>query len=456
MLRKILIANRGEIAIRVVRACRELGVASAAVFSEADRDAPHVQEADEATCIGPPRSRDSYLNIAAVVEAAVRLGADGVHPGYGFLSENARFAQAVVDAGLTFIGPPPAAIAAMSDKVRSHALVGTVGVPTTPKIESLPAEEAELARAAEPLGFPLLVKASAGGGGRGIRLVRAAAELPGAIAAARREAESSFGDGRVFLERYVEPARHIEVQVVADQYGRMIHLGERECSIQRRHQKVIEECPSPAVDSSLRGRLTAAALAVARSVDYANLGTVEFLVGQDGSFYFLEMNTRLQVEHPVTEWVFGCDAVQAQIRIAAGEPLWLEQHDVVARGHAIEARICAEDPAQGFMPCPGRIEQLREPQGPGVRVDSGIRAPYDVPTYYDPLLAKVSVWAPDRAAARRRLIEALRRYEITGIKTNVPFLLDVLRHPLYAAGQLHVRFVQEHFARWPAAASPTP
>ncbi len=453
MFRKILIANRGEIAIRIARACREMGIATVAIHSEADRDAPHVRAADEARCVGPAPSQESYLNIAAILAAAGATRADAIHPGYGFLSESARFAQAVHDAGMTFIGPGAPAIAAMGDKTRARDLVAAAGVPVVPAVQAPPTAEVELRAAAAKLGFPLLIKAAAGGGGKGMRMVRDAKEFMAAFAAAEREARAAFGDGRLFMERYFERPRHIEVQILADHHGNVVHLGERECSIQRRYQKIVEETPSPAVSPAVRQRLTAAAIAAARSVQYVNAGTVEFLSTEGGEFYFLEMNTRLQVEHPITEWVTGIDLVQAQIRIAAGERLWLEQEEIRPRGHAIECRIYAEDPAQHFLPSPGRIAVLQEPQGPGVRVDSGICADYDIPLHYDPMLAKLSVWGADREAARRRMIAALREYVILGLTTSIPFLIDVLEHDQFATGNTHTHFIEEHFAGWRAAAA---
>jgi acetyl-CoA carboxylase biotin carboxylase subunit len=448
MFKRILIANRGEIAVRIARACRELGIAPLAVYSESDRDSPHVRIAERAACIGPAPSRDSYLNMAAVVGAARALEADAVHPGYGFLAENPAFARAVTAAGLTFIGPSADAIAAMGDKTRARSIVSAAGVPVVPAIADPGADTAGARAAAEPLGYPLLIKAAAGGGGKGMRIVREAAEFDAAFAAAGREATAAFGDGRLFVERYFERPRHIEVQVLADHHGAIVHLGERECSVQRRYQKIVEESPSPGVSPARREQLTAAATAVARSVGYANAGTVEFLVSEAGEFHFLEMNTRLQVEHPITEWVSGVDLVQAQIRVAAGEPLWIRQADLELRGHAIECRLYAEDPAQQFLPSPGRIARVQEPQGPGVRVDSGICAGCLVPVHYDPLLAKLSVWGADREAARRRLIAALREYTVLGVTTNLPFLLDVVSHDAFAAGHTHTHFIEQHLPAW--------
>jgi acetyl-CoA carboxylase biotin carboxylase subunit len=448
MFKRVLIANRGEIAIRVMRACREAGIETVAVYSEADAAAPHVAHADAAVCIGPAPSAESYLSSARIVDAARATGADAVHPGYGFLAENAAFAQAVDDAGLVFIGPSAKAIAAMGDKTVARRMVSAAGVPVVPAHDDPPRDADQLAAAARRLGYPLLIKAAAGGGGKGMRVVRTEAELGTSFDAAAREARSAFGDDRLFLEHYIERPRHIEVQVLADHYGNIVHLGERECSIQRRHQKIIEETPSPAVSAALRKRMTEAAITVARSVSYRNAGTVEFLLDPSGKFYFLEMNTRLQVEHPITELVTGIDIVHAQLRIAAGEPLWLRQKDVVARGHAIESRIYAEDPARQFLPSPGTIVHLREPQGPGIRVDSGISAGFEVPLHYDPLLAKVSVWGETRDAARRRMIAALRDYVLLGCTTCIPFLVDVLEHPAFASGDTHTHFIDDHLPAW--------
>ena len=448
MFKRVLIANRGEIAIRVIRACRELGIETVGVYSEADAHAPHVRQADFAVCIGPPPSQESYLNIGRILEAARSSGADAVHPGYGFLAENAAFARGVEDAGLTFIGPSPDAIAAMGDKTLARRMVSAAGVPVVPADDDPPRDAVRLSAAAQELGYPLLIKAAAGGGGKGMRVVRDPTDLTAAFSAAAREALGAFGDDRLFLERYVERPRHVEVQVVADHHGTIVHLGERECSIQRRHQKIIEETPSPAVDAGLRQRMTDAAIAAARGVGYRNVGTVEFLLDGSGQFYFLEMNTRLQVEHPITELVTGVDLVHAQLRIAAGERLWLRQDDVVARGHAIECRVCAEDPAQQFLPSPGLIRYLREPHGPGIRVDSGIAAGFAVPLQYDSLLAKVIVWAETRTAARQRMGAALRDFAILGCTTAIPFLLDVLEHPAFVHGDTHTHFVSEHFPQW--------
>ncbi len=447
-LRRVLIANRGEIAVRIARGCRERCVETVAVYSEADVLAPHVVAADTAVCIGASPSTQSYLNIERIVDAARATGADAVHPGYGFLAENAAFASAVENAGLTFIGPRPESIAAMGDKPAARKKAREAGVPVAEACEEPPGETAALTDAADQIGYPLLVKAAAGGGGKGMRVVRERGELVAAFEAASREAAAAFGDDRVFLERYLEQPRHVEIQILADEYGDAIHLGERECSIQRRHQKVVEESPSPAVDADLRTRMTEAALSVARSVEYRGVGTVEFLLDASGNYFFLEMNTRLQVEHPVTELVTGIDLVQAQLRVAAGERLWLRQRDVIQRGHAIECRICAEDPAKGFLPSPGRIVGLREPVGPGLRVDSGIRPGFEVPIYYDPLLAKICAFGSDREEARRRMVTALGNYVILGCTTGIAFLRELLQHDAFIRGETHTHFIDQHFANW--------
>jgi len=444
-VKAVLIANRGEIAVRIARACREHGLAAVAVYSEADRGAPHTFAADRAVPIGPPPAVHSYLNIEALLAAARQSGADAVHPGYGFLAESAAFARAVEAAGLTWVGPPPQAIATMGDKLAARATVARAGVPLVPGAE---VGGGDAAAAARRLGFPLLVKAAAGGGGKGMRTVASEAELPDALAAARREAEAAFADGRVYLEKLLVRPRHVEVQVLGDRHGTLVHLGERECSIQRRHQKIIEETPCPVITPRLRTEMTAAALAAARAVGYTSAGTVEFLLDAEGRFYFLEMNTRVQVEHPITEWVTGIDIVAAQLRIAAGAPLGFGQADVCARGHAIEARLYAEDPAAGFFPSAGPILALREPAGPGVRVDSGIAAGGVVPVEYDPLLGKISAWGEGRAMAIARLAAALRDTAVLGPTTNLAFLQDVLAHPAFRRGETHTGFLPEHFATW--------
>lgn len=434
----VLVANRGEIAVRVIRTLREMGIRSVAVFSEADAGARHVLEADVAVCIGPAAARQSYLNIAAVVDAARRTGAQAVHPGYGFLSENAEFAAALQAAGIVFIGPPATAIATMGDKIAAKAAVSAFGVPVVPGISRPGLTDDDLIAGAPEVGFPVLVKPSAGGGGKGMRVVHEAAELPGALASARREAAAAFGDDTLFLERFVLRPRHIEVQVLADGHGNVIHLGERECSLQRRHQKVIEEAPSPLLDPATRARIGTAACDTARSVDYTGAGTVEFIVSADkpDEFFFMEMNTRLQVEHPVTEMVTGIDLVEQQIRIAAGEKLALSQDDIVMTGHAVEARVYAEDPANGFLPTGGPVLGLSEPTGAGVRVDSGLAAGTVVGSDYDPMLAKVIAYGDDRAAALHTLDRALADTAVLGVTTNTEFLRFLLADPDVAAGRL--------------------
>jgi acetyl-CoA/propionyl-CoA carboxylase biotin carboxyl carrier protein len=434
----VLVANRGEIAVRVIRTLKAMGIRSVAVYSDADANARHVAEADVAVRIGAPPARDSYLNTAAVVDAAVRTGAQAVHPGYGFLSENADFAAALAAAGLTFIGPPTKAIKTMGDKIAAKATVSEFGVPVVPGIARPGLTDAELIAAADEVGYPVLVKPSAGGGGKGMRLVERADDLPAALMSARRESAAAFGDDTLFLERFVLRPRHIEVQVLADTYGNVIHLGERECSLQRRHQKVIEEAPSPLLDAATRARIGAAACDTARSVDYTGAGTVEFIVSADKpeEFFFMEMNTRLQVEHPVTEMVTGWDLVEWQVRIAAGEKLTATQSDIALHGHAIEARVYAEDPARGFLPTGGDVLALVEPKGPGVRVDSGLSDGMVVGSQYDPMLAKVIAHGADRPAALRALDRALADTAVLGVVTNVEFARFLLADPDVAAGRL--------------------
>ncbi len=434
----VLIANRGEIAVRVIRTLREMGIRSVAVFSDADAGARHVAEADVAVGIGPAPARQSYLNIDAVVAAAKRTGAQAVHPGYGFLSENAQFAAALQAAGIVFIGPPAAAIQTMGDKIAAKAAVSAFGVPVVPGVSRPGLTDADLIAGADGVGYPVLVKPSAGGGGKGMRVVHHPAELPVALVSARREAASAFGDDTLFLERFMLNPRHIEVQVLADGYGNVVHLGERECSLQRRHQKVIEEAPSPLLDPATRARIGAAACDTARSVDYTGAGTVEFIVSADrpDEFFFMEMNTRLQVEHPVTEMVTGIDLVELQVRIAAGEKLPIGQDDITMRGHAIEARVYAEDPARGFLPTGGEVLDVAEPEGPGVRVDSGLAPGMVVGSEYDPMLAKVIAHGDDRPAALRALDRALAATAVLGVTTNIEFLRFLLADPDVAAGRL--------------------
>jgi len=448
-IRRLLVANRGEIALRVIRACREMKIAAVAIYSDADAGAPHVLAADHAVRIGPPPAAESYLNIGAVIDAARRADADAIHPGYGFLSERAAFAQACEDADLIFVGPPAEAIEQMGSKIGARALMKGAGVPVVPGQTPDDQTDAGIAAAAKAIGFPVLIKASAGGGGKGMRAARNADALAEAIPAARREAQAAFGDGTLYVERLIERPRHVEVQIFADAHGNTVHLFERECSIQRRHQKIVEESPSTAVTPALRARLGAAAVAAAQAAGYRNAGTIEFLLegsGEWASFYFLEMNTRLQVEHPVTELVTGTDLVRAQLQVAMGEPLPWKQEDLVQTGHAIECRVYAEDPANGFLPQAGPLSLYREPSGPGIRVDSGVVEGIDVPVQYDPMLAKLIAHGASREAAIGRMTAALRAFPILGVRTNVAFLLNVIRHPAFASGELHTGFVDEHLA----------
>ena len=454
LFKKVLIANRAEIAVRIMRACREMGIRSVAVYSEADKNAMHVRQADEAVLLGASEPRESYLNIEKIIAAARQTGAQAVHPGYGFLSENADFAEAVNAAGLIFIGPPAAAIRTMGDKAESKLSMQKAGVPTIPGRSGL-VDIAQFIEAAAQIGYPVLVKAAAGGGGKGMRVVRAEGEMAEAVAAARHEALNAFGDERLLVEKYLQQARHIEFQVLGDQHGHLLHLFERECSVQRRHQKIIEETPSPTLDPDLRARMAAAALAAARAVGYTNAGTVEFILDPaTRQFYFLEMNTRLQVEHPITELVVGLDLVQWQIRIAAGEALPFQQADLGQRGHAIECRLYAEDAADGFRPDSGQILALSEPRGPGLRFDSGVTAGSQVSHYYDPLLAKLIVQAENRPAAIRRMQAALRELVLHGLTSNVDFLQTLLAHPDFQAGQVTTRWVETTFADWQPDAGP--
>ncbi|MBC7268923.1 MAG: ATP-grasp domain-containing protein [Streptomyces sp.] len=439
MFDTVLVANRGEIAVRVIRTLRALGVRSVAVFSDADADARHVREADTAVRIGPAPAAESYLSVERLLEAAARTGAQAVHPGYGFLAENAAFARACADAGLVFIGPPAEAIALMGDKIRAKETVKEAGVPVVPG-----GRDPDLAEAARELGAPVLLKPSAGGGGKGMRLVRDLTLLEEEIAAARREARASFGDDTLLVERWIDRPRHIEIQVLADGHGNVVHLGERECSLQRRHQKVIEEAPSVLLDEATRAAMGEAAVQAARSCGYRGAGTVEFIVpgGDPTSYYFMEMNTRLQVEHPVTELVTGVDLVEWQLRVAAGEPLGFGQDDVSLTGHAVEARICAEDPARGFLPSGGTVLRLREPQGDGIRTDSGLSEGTEVGSLYDPMLSKVIAYGPDRATALRRLRAALAETVTLGVPTNAGFLRRLLAHPAVVAGDLDTGLVE--------------
>ena len=442
MFRKILIANRGEIAVRIIRACRELKISPVAVFSDADAAALHVRLSDEAFCIGPPPSAESYLNIDAIIEVAKRAGADAIHPGYGFLAENAEFTRRVIGAGMTFIGPTPEAMEVMGSKTSARRAAVDAGVPVVPgTTESL--KDLEEARAtATRFGYPVMLKAAAGGGGKGMRQVAGEDELLSAFETARSEAEAAFGDSRVYLEKVVERPRHIEIQVFADSHGKCVHLGERECSIQRRHQKVIEECPSPINDPELRKRMGKSAISIARAVNYIGAGTVEFLFSDvTGEFYFLEMNTRLQVEHPVTELVTGFDLVREQINVASGLPLSFTQKDVHWNGHAVECRVYAEDPENNFFPSPGKINFLRVPAGPGIRDDGGVAAGDEVSIYYDPLISKLAAWGRTRNEAIERLRRALDEYAVSGIKTTLPFFREIVCDEEFIEGRLDTGFI---------------
>ncbi|MFN8376186.1 MAG: acetyl-CoA carboxylase biotin carboxylase subunit [Anaerolineae bacterium] len=455
-LRKCLIANRGEIAVRVLRACHELDMRTVAVYSEVDAHARHVQMADEAYLLGAAAPAESYLNADKLIDIARASGCDCVHPGYGFLSEAEDFAQAVIDAGLTWVGPSPDAIRKMGVKTEARALMQAAGVPLVPGFQSEDASDAEFLTAAQSIGYPVMVKAAGGGGGKGIRIVHSAADLLEALAGARREAEHAFGDARVFLERYIQQARHIEIQVLADTQGNTVHLFERECSAQRRHQKVIEESPSPLLTATTRAAMGQAAVNAARAVAYANAGTVEFIVTPDGEFYFLEMNTRLQVEHPVTELVTGLDLVKLQFAIAAGEPLPFTQDDVRQRGHAVECRLYAEDPQNNFLPAIGPLLLFLPPEGPGIRVDSGVQSGDSITIHYDPMIAKLIVYDSTRANAIARMQKALRETVILGTTTNITFLRALLAHPTFTAGEVHTSFIEEHLTELTRAVTPNP
>jgi acetyl-CoA carboxylase biotin carboxylase subunit len=442
---KILIANRGEIALRILHSCEELGISTVAVHSTVDRQALHVQLADESVCIGPASSSKSYLNIPNIISAALTRNAAAIHPGYGFLSENARFAQICSDHQITFIGPTPAAIAAMGDKSTAKKTMQKAGVPTIPGSGGLLTSEKEALTLASSMGYPVLIKATAGGGGRGMRLVKTAEELPALLQAAQGEAEAAFGNAGVYLEKYIECPRHIEFQILADNYGNVVHLGERDCSIQRRHQKLLEEAPSPFLTPALRARMGDAAVKAAKSINYRGVGTVEFLVDKNGKFYFMEMNTRIQVEHPVTEMITGIDLISEQIRVAQGERLRFKQGDIVIKGHAIECRINAEDPKHNFRPNPGKISAYLPPGGPGVRMDSHVYTDYEIPPYYDSLIGKLIVWGPDRSSAIKRMKRALRECAITGINTTLEFHQKILDVPAFLEGDVYTNFIAEHF-----------
>ena len=443
MFESLLIANRGEIAVRVIRACRELGVRSVAIFSEADRRSLHVLEADEAYCVGPAPSSESYLRVDKILEVAGTAKVQAIHPGYGFLAERAPFSAAVAEAGLVFVGPTPETIGAMGDKTEARRRMKNAGVPIVPGMDRALTDPTEAGSKAKEIGFPVLLKAAAGGGGKGMRVVEHPEELEKDFEAASREATAAFGDGSVYLERYLDSPRHIEIQVMGDRFGKVVHFGERECSIQRRHQKLIEEAPSPVVTPELRAEMGAAAVKAAEAVDYLGAGTVEFLF-KDGDFFFLEMNTRLQVEHPVTELVYGVDLVELQLRVAAGEALDLSQDELIPSGHAIECRITSEDPHQGFLPSTGRIDYLRLPAGAGVRWDGGIINGFEVGLHYDPLLGKLIVHAPSREAAIERMARALEELVVRGLETCVPFHSRVMEEEDFRQGDLSIRYIEDH------------
>ena len=444
MIRKVLIANRGEIAVRVMRSCREMGIRSVAVFSEADRTARHVLYADEAVLIGPAASKDSYLNIEKIIRAAKQHKVDAIHPGYGFLSENADFARRCKEEGIVFIGPSAETMEAMGDKISARKRMIDAGVPVVPGTQQPLQDVGEACRVCREIGFPVMLKASMGGGGKGMRLIHKEEEVEEAYNAARSESLSSFGDDTVYLEKYVEGPHHIEFQILGDNYGNVVHLCERECSVQRRNQKIVEESPSPFITPELRKEMGEKAVAAAKAVDYSGAGTIEFLVDKHRNFYFLEMNTRLQVEHPITEEVLGLDLVKEQLRIADNEPLHIRQEDISQRGHAIECRICAEDTANNFMPSPGIIRQLTEPNGIGVRIDSYVYEGYEIPVYYDPMIGKLIVWATSREYAIERMRRVLHEYKITGLKTNISYLRRIMDIPDFVHGTYDTSFIGKH------------
>ena len=453
MFKKILIANRGEIAVRVMKACREMGIESVAVYSTIDRDALHVRTADEAICIGEAPPNESYLNIDTIINAVKETGAEAIHPGYGFLAENYLFAERCENEGIVFIGPDSKALKLVGDKVASREVTQKEGIALIPGMKEKSTDVNECSSEAEKIGFPVLLKASAGGGGKGMRVVRSKDELKEAVEAGMREAKTAFGDPSVYLEKYIEKPRHVEFQILADKHGNAVHLYERECSIQRRHQKIIEESPSPALNDGLRKRMGDTALKVVEVSGYTNAGTVEFLLDENNNFYFLEVNARLQVEHPVTEMVCGIDLVHAQIRIAAGEKLWFSQSDISQRGHAIECRVYAENPENNFLPSAGKILFMKEPTGPGVRHDCGVYSGYEVSVYYDPILSKLITWAPTREVCCRRMAAALEDFPILGIKTDIEFLRDVIVHPEFLKGNTFTNFIPVNMPDWKPAFS---
>lgn len=451
MFNKILVANRGEIAVRVMRTAREMGIATVAVYSEADEKALHVLTADEAVCLGPSEPGASYLNVDKILDAAKQTGAQAIHPGYGFLAENPAFAKRVAEAGLKFIGPGAEVMEKLGDKTTARCLMADSGVPIIPGMLKPESDPKVLLEKAEEIGYPVLIKAAAGGGGIGMRVVNDAAELAGEAKKAASEAAGAFGNGAIYLEKYLDRPRHVEVQILADGHGNAVHVFERECSIQRRHQKIIEETPSPAVDDKLREKMGQAAVDAAKAAGYENAGTVEFLLDRTGKFYFLEVNTRLQVEHPITEMITGLDLVRCQIEIAAGQKLPFEQKDLQRKGHAIECRIYAEDPEADFMPSPGRILFMKHPQGPGVRYDCGVYSGFEVPVFYDPILGKLIVWAQDRAGAINRMIRALSECVVLGVKIPIEFMMEILQSEAFRSGATHTGFIPEHFPKWKPA-----
>jgi len=440
---KLLIANRGEIALRILRSCREMGISTVAVYSTVDRNALHVQLADEAVCVGDSPSSKSYLNVPNILAAATSRGVDAIHPGYGFLAENDRFAEICGDHGIIFVGPSPHAIRSMGDKSTAKSTMQKVGVPTVPGSEGLLESVADASMLASEMGYPVMIKATAGGGGRGMRLVGKENELENLFKAAQGEAEAAFGNPGLYMEKFIDRPRHVEVQILADRFGNVVHLGERDCSIQRRHQKLLEESPSPALDDNLRLRMGEAAVAAAKSINYEGAGTVEFLLDRQGNFYFMEMNTRIQVEHPVTELVTGMDLISEQLRIAGGEKLKFSQTEIKLDGHAIECRINAEDPSHNFRPSPGKITGWLPPGGPGVRVDSHVYTGYDIPPFYDSLIGKLIVWGRDREAALKRMERALNECAVTGITTTIDFHLTLLKRKEFLKGDVHTKFVEQ-------------
>jgi len=448
MFKKILVANRGEIALRIIRTCQEMDLETVAVYDDADRLSPHVRSADQAVYLESAEPGLSYLDQDIIISAALKNGVDAIHPGYGFLAENADFARACTSAGITFIGPPAQAIEDLGNKTKARTIMENAGVSVIPGMLSGSLEPADIASEAAKMGFPVLIKAVAGGGGKGMRLAADESQIKEMCSSAMGEAQKAFGDGTIYLEKLIDRPRHVEFQILADHHGNIIHAGERECSIQRRYQKIVEETPSPALGSRLRQRMGQAAVTAAKASGYANAGTVEFLLDQDGNFYFLEMNTRLQVEHPITEMTMGIDLVRQQIMIAAGEPLGLQQEDVKPRGHAMECRIYAEDPSHDFLPCPGPLLIHQEPKGPGVRNDCGVCQGGTIPLAYDPLISKLITWGENREAARKRMLRALKEYAVLGPETTISFLLDVLEHAAFIAGNTSTDFIARHFPSW--------